>query len=350
MPALGTTVSICLLLIALSTAACSDGSGPEDVGRAVETLGAGAAGTADWRLVWTSDFNRDGLRDVLWSDRRTNRLTVWLMSGTAVLAKGPEIPGPRADGWAAKAAGDFNRDGMADVLWHNATTNRMIIWLMNGTAVLEKGPEIPAPSGVGWTAVKTGDFNRDGVVDLLWYNPTTNHIAIWLLAGTQVLEQGPEIAGPLGDGWNAVDVADFDRDGLADVLWNNPTTNHMAVWLLAGTEVREQGPEIAGPLGDGWKAARPADFNFDGMADVLWHNATTDRITVWLMSSTGLVAPGPEIPGPSGDGWRIASVNDENGDGMTDVFWLRSPLNIMTVWLMNGTRVLARGPLIPGPL
>ena len=45
-----------------------------------------------------------------------------------------------------------------------------------------------------------------------------------------------------------------------------------------------------------------ADFNADGMADVLWYNEGTRAITVWLMAGNDLLLAGPEIPALPGDG------------------------------------------------
>lgn len=51
--------------------------------------------------------------------------------------------------------------------------------------------------------------------------------------------------------------------------------------------------------GGGWKVIGAGDYNFDGMADAIWQNTTTNRIAVWLMSGTKLLLPGPEVPGPA---------------------------------------------------
>jgi hypothetical protein len=346
MEALDTRIGVFLIWLALSTGACSDRSAPESVGGSAEASGAGAAG---WTLVQTADFNHDGLQDVLWNERGTNHQIVWLMRGTGVLEAGPEIPGPLGDGWIAATAGDFNFDGMADVHWYNAGTNRMAMWLMNGAGIRELGPEIPGPLGGGWIAATAGDFNLDGMADLLWYNPASNRAAVWLIEGTGVLAQGPEMPGPAGTGWTAVTGADFNLDGMADVLWYNPTTNRMAVWLMNGTALLAPGPEIPGPPGDGWNAITAADFNRDGMADVIWHNPTTNRMAVWLMNGTALLAPGPEIPGPRGDDWKIAYAGDMDGDGLADAVWVNTSLKAMAVWTMNGTRVLTQGAVLPGP-
>ena len=346
----------------LALGACSDRSAQrEDVAHAAlaqqpvsgstygpqPLLGPAEAG---FRLPPSGDFNQDGMQDVLWRDHTANRIAVTLMSGTRPLEHGPWIPGPPGADWVVlNAAGDFNADGMADVLWYDPTTNRMAVWLMRGTAPFERGPEIPGPPGDGWTCAPALDFNDDGMADVLWYNPTTNRMAVWLMRGTAPFERGPEIPGPEADRWLASFAGDFDRDGMADVLWYDPRTNRMAVWLMAGTEVREAGLPLPGPSGDGWILASAGDFNHDFIADELWFNTANKRMTVSLMGGTRLLEQGPEIPGLPGAGWVVGNAADCNGDGMTDVLWLNpSPLRLR-VWLMDGAVPLASGADVAGP-
>jgi hypothetical protein len=193
----------------------------------------------------------------------------------------------------------MNGDGFGDAVLNNPVTNRLVIYLMRGTHLLEPGPEIPGPPGDGWAVVTTGDFNADGFQDVLWFNATTQHIAIYLMRGTRLLEAGPEIPGPPGDGWAATNTGEFNLDAMADVLWNNSTTNRVAVWLMRGTRLLEPGPEIPGPAGDGWISPTAGDVDGDGMSDIFWYNNhAPTRMALWLMRGTHLVAPGREMPGP----------------------------------------------------
>ena len=328
-------------LIALALGACSDARHLYGSAEQAETPESG------WKIVNAFDFNDDGLTDALWNDPTTNRVAVWLTRGTGLLEPGPVIPGPPGRGWAAVTAQDFNRDGMADVPFFNPDVGRAAVWLFRGTHLVEMGPEIPTPPGDGWVLAYAGDMDGDGMADLLWYNPTTFRIAVWLMAGTCVRVAGPVLPGPVGDGWTVATIADFNFDGTGDALWFNAKTQRMSVWLIRGTQVLERGPEIPGPPGDGWAVVTGADFNGDGYNDALWNNATTNRMAVWLMRGTRLFEPGPEIPGPAGDGWSLGTAGDVNGDGMADAYWQNPTNHTMALWLMRGTRLLLPGPSSP---
>lgn len=302
-----------------------------------------------WTISDASDFNADGNADLLWSVTGQSKMVVLLMMSTDVLSPAAHMPGPPGDGWRAVWAADFNADGMVDVRWYNTDTTETSIFLMAGTELLLPGPIFPGPSGDGWVRVAPSDFNADGMIDLLWYNTVAHSIEVWLINGTGLLLPGPEIPSPLGHDWTADSAGDFNADHLADVLWSNSTTGSFSVTLMSGTAPLLQGPVIPGPSGVGWKPYLAPDFNRDGMADVLWRNPMTQEMAIWLMSGTELLLPGPVIPGPIGDGWAMTMVGDFNGDGLLDVVWANTKTNQFAVWLMAATEVLLRGAELPAP-
>src|SRR5271170_6831857 len=96
------------------------------------------------------------------------------------------------------------------------------------------------------------------------------HVAPAALA--QVPRFGPEpLVGPVEHGWRLAPSGDFNQDGLQDVLWRDHTTNHLTVALMSGTRLLELGPSMPGPPHPDWIVLLGAvDYNLDGMADVLW--------------------------------------------------------------------------------
>ncbi|WP_437678877.1 FG-GAP repeat domain-containing protein [Sorangium sp. So ce131] len=337
-------------------AACASGSEPLHEDRSVEPTASSLAAATPrsrgytWEAVRLNDFNFDGMGDILWNNTEQSLMAIWLMEGDRVLSPGPFIPGPVGEGWAAANAGDFNFDSMADVLWWNEEQNLIAIWLMDGDRLLVPGPVIPGPLGQGWEVHSVTDFNLDGMTDVLWNDPEENLITVWLMDGDRLLVPGPVIPGPAGEGWVAPTAQDANFDNMGDVFWNNPEQNLMAVWLMEGTQLLVPGPVIPGPLGSGWRIVTSEDTSFDSMGDVLWNNPEQNLLAVWLMEGTHLLAPGPAIPGPLGSGWAVRPGTDVNFDGMGDVLWYAAGTDQAAVWLMDGTQLLAPGPVILGPL
>ncbi|WP_437913743.1 VCBS repeat-containing protein [Sorangium sp. So ce302] len=302
-----------------------------------------------WKAVRMNDFSRDEMVDVLWEHPEKSLAAIWLMEGTQLVAPGPVIPGPLGQGWEAVNAGDFNSDGMADVLWRNIDQNLVAIWLMEGSQLLSPGPIIPGPIGQGWKVIGVSDLNRDGMGDVIWNNKDQNVMTTWTMNGPQLLAPGPVIPGPLGQGWVARSARDFNRDGMADVIWDNEEQSLMAVWLMEGAQLLAPGPILPG-LGPGFHVVTAQDYDGDGMADVLWNDTERNLMAVWLMAGASLViAAGPVIPGPLGRGWEARPASDSSFDGMADVLWYAKGTNQAAVWLMDGTQLLAPGPVFPGP-
>ena len=59
---------------------------------------------------------------------------------------------------------------------------------MNGTNIIGGGTLRPNP-GSSWKAIGTGDFNGDGLSDILWQN-TEGQAAIWEMNGTNIIGGG----------------------------------------------------------------------------------------------------------------------------------------------------------------
>ena len=58
---------------------------------------------------------------------------LWTMNGTTVAARVVRGDGD-GHGVSSRRDGDYDGDGMADVLWHHATRGEVWVWLMNGPA------------------------------------------------------------------------------------------------------------------------------------------------------------------------------------------------------------------------
>jgi hypothetical protein len=72
---------------------------------------------------------------------------------------------------------------------------------MNGTAVLNASSSFVANVPGNWSIVGTGDFNGDGMGDLLWQD-TSGNVAIWQMNGVTVLNQNSSFVANLPGQWS----------------------------------------------------------------------------------------------------------------------------------------------------
>jgi hypothetical protein len=97
------------------------------------------------------------------------------------------------------------------------------------------------------------DFNVDGKLDYLLFNPTTRQTAIWYLNNNVRIGSafGPTIA----PGYNLTGAADFDGNGRPDYVLHNPSTGGTVLWYM-DDNVRI-GSAFSGTLPPGWIVAAP---------------------------------------------------------------------------------------------
>jgi hypothetical protein len=172
-------------------------------------------------------------------------------------------------------AGDFNQDSNADILWHNSSTGEIQIWFMNGFKVASRATvlgEDGSPTFIGppFSIVGVGDFNKDGNADILWHNSSTGEIQIWFMNGFKVASRATvlgEDGSPtfIGPPFSIVGAGDFNQDGNADILWHNSSTGEIQIWFMNTSKVagratvlgENSSPSFIGPP---WSIASAGTF------------------------------------------------------------------------------------------
>ncbi len=152
--------------------------------------------------------------------------------------------------WNIVAAGDFNLDGNADILWHNGQTGESQLWFMDGHRVKNRATIVGEDGnathiGAPWNIVAAGDFNLDGNADILWHNGQTGESQLWFMDGHRVKNRATivgEDGNPthIGAPWNIVAAGDFNLDGNADILWHNANTGESQLWFMDGHRVKNR--------------------------------------------------------------------------------------------------------------
>jgi hypothetical protein len=278
----------------------------------------------------THDPNGDGFSDIVWRNTTTGQLAMWFMSGTTIgSATGA---GTVTTDWQIVGQRDFNGDGFSDLLWRNSS-GQTAIWLMNGATLIGGGSLGTVTTD--WIVAGTGDFNGDGFGDILWYNATTLQVAIWFMNGTTVLAGSGVLSPPPPSGWTILGTGDFNGDGMTDILWRNLSTGQNAIWQMnGGLSYSASG---IGTVGTNWIITGTGDFNNDGNSDILWRDTTTGQIGMWFMN--GFIVAGGGSPGTVPTVWTIVATGDFNTDGFSDLLWHDSSGNT-AIWLMNGATIL----------
>ena len=279
---------------------------------------AGVALTLSNAPSGASDFSGDGSPDVVWRNPGTGRNALWTMNRDAIL--NTEAFSPGADlvidlGWHIRAIGDMNGDGQGDVIWQHAPTGQIGAWMFAGAtrigaALFETLSGASVEPDPDWIIAGAADMNRDGSTDIVWRHRTAGSLRIWHMNGIEQLDSLDLSTGVVDPLWEVGGLADMNRDGWIDLVWRHTGDGRLAVWLMNDTELRDTPSLTPAVVADpNWFLAGVADINRDGHPDLVWQHLTQGRLAVWYMNGLAAVEYGPLGPGTIRDpGWRIVGV------------------------------------------
>ena len=191
-----------------------------------------SAPTTNASVAGVDDFDGDHRDEIAFRD---------LLDGSAFVGFTPIAGAPTlALNWKLSATGDFSGDGKADILWRNTTSQKLVIWTMNGSA--KTGNILPSPDqavDANWEVAAAADFNGDGTRDLLWYNQTSGKIVLWFM-NTSVVRTNGQFTNPSTVGnnnWKVLAVGDFGKGpggvyDTQDIVWQNDTSKKVVVWFM----------------------------------------------------------------------------------------------------------------------
>jgi hypothetical protein len=195
--------------------------------------------------------------------------------------------------WTVVATADFNGDGILDLVWQDPSTGTVQIWFMtgaNGTTILSAANI--TGSATTWKVVAAADFNGNGTPDLVLQNPSGGAAEVWYLTVTGNSQQYTitYTTGSFNNGngntWHVLAAADFNQDGHPDLVWQNPTGGAIQIWYMEGS----QGTALLGATeivtSTSLNVVATADFNGDGFPDLVMQNPTTGLLQVWFTSTT----------------------------------------------------------------
>jgi hypothetical protein len=198
----------------------------------------------------------------------------------------PQSLTPMTEGWTIAAVSDWNQDGIADLVWRNASASETKLWLMGGTDGLVRQSEQTLLSvDADWDVVGSADWNQDGFMDLIWRTNAGDQTVVWLMGGTdKTTIQRSLVLAPVPSDWSVKGVADFDRNGTQDILWRNQISGENVVWSMGGTDGAEvQSGQSLTQIPLDWDISGVADWDQDGTSDILWQNTVSGARVVWFM-------------------------------------------------------------------
>jgi hypothetical protein len=272
---------------------------------ALTVAGAGSA-----QAVSTTD-------DLVWFNADSGVVSTWLLryNGTVLGTQELDRRCDRASGcsnaWRPIGAGDMTGDGAPDIIWFNETTGQVASWLLDGTGHVLDTQYVDwrcakADCGQQWNVVGLGDVNRDGHPDLVWWNATTGEVGIWIIdnhgtvLGAQYLDRRSAWSNDPCQGTWPIAVGDVTGDGVADIVWADTATAQLSAWVLDGAG-HVIGTQALGANGDSYHCntvrsmvVGVGDLDGNHYNDLIWWELYTGEITGWLRDAGG--STGARLP------------------------------------------------------
>jgi hypothetical protein len=282
-----------------------DGSGLTWVDRP-GTLATGIAPQG----VLARDFNGDGRRDIAVANTGASPLSVLYQNDDGTF-RHVAVSVPQY--LNVLTMGDFNRDGWPDIAGASTTTNFVVLYRGSQT-VFSQYDSMRA--GASPRGIAAADLNRDGRPDLVTANRADSAVSVFLARTTSpgLFEDAFSLAA--GTGSRDVTLADFNSDDQIDIATANEYAGTATVLLNAPRS--QTGPfwrafTLPPMQGGGYSVVATADFNKNGLIDVVHRGGVTlDGETV------------VELPSSSGGSrlFQDAVTGDFNNDGNPDAVLL----------------------------
>lgn len=285
------------------------------------------AGTATRPAV---DLDGDGIQDVIWHNPTDGTYASWTYDAAGAVSGQRTLAG---DGWILDAVGYFDADAVTDLLWRytggGAGEGAVVLWNMNpdGTTASQVGL-----GGSANVAVETtGDFNGDGITDLVWNMPSSDHI-VWIMNPDGSVADSISFATQSGAWRLARTGADYDAngDGRTDLIWFSGATH--VVYLMDGAAPPASATLPPGPVEPNLTAT--GDFNDDGIGDLVWAAADSSTVVQQLMGfDTTTRAPRVESQAPV-DGESGTAAEDSAVFWGNNLVWRNVATGLDSVWTM----------------
>ncbi|MDP3912944.1 MAG: FG-GAP-like repeat-containing protein [Bacteroidota bacterium] len=273
--------------------------------------------------IYLGDFNGDGKTDFVATPISGTYANKWGLFLANELGSQCTYVNSEAvmDGFKKIITGDFNGDGKTDIIQCRQVSGNSninyFVYYSTGSGFTYGGPAFFTDTRTSELIV--GDFNGDGISDVVAYYPGAKDYRTFTSSYsngvvTPLVEKSVR---NISTNWDRVETGDFNGDGLTDIINLNDSGNEMLKSDGYGTvsiTTTSTWPKKGHIINFG-------DFNGDGKTDMLVTGFNDTTWGDWIMDfSTGIGFDEIRITKRFESYTKQIFVGDLNGDGKDDFY------------------------------
>jgi hypothetical protein len=129
--------------------------------------------------------------------------------------------------------------------------------------------------------------------------------------------------------------ADFNIDGLSELVFTNLQNGQAIAWRMNGISMISSHWLWDDDSTPGWKVVGTGDLTGDGKSDLLWQNENTGDVRLFKMDQFSRVGVQTNGLNVANKDWRIKATGDFNNDGRLDIVWQNRTSSAVAIWFMQ---------------